>query len=257
MEESQVPEDIVEEEVGKKKGGKRGPAKQLVKPKAPAKADVKEDNKKKEAKGKKKEDKPAAKNKKDEEDEPGSNEEAENNKEESDAEKEEAKGKGKAKVGAKKATTKTVTIKPKDKKEKKEKKPKKEKDPNAPKRPKNAYMFFSLDPANVAEVKKENPVIKASRMIYLQSSRFGCLFTSYSEMMKEMGGQWKALDAKGKKVVISRSKTTNSYLSHFFFLLQKWEEMAAADKARYDKEMADYVCIIYAVLLDTYIFLFF
>ena len=73
------------------------------------------------------------------------------------------------------------------------------KDPNAPKRAKSGYLFFCQDTRQ--EVVNENPDMKNT------------------EVIRELGRQWQALD--------SRSKT-------------KFNKMANKDKSRYEKEMQSY-----------------
>lgn len=76
---------------------------------------------------------------------------------------------------------------------------KKLKDPEAPKRPKSSYLFFCA--AKRDSVKKKNPDAKVT------------------EISKELGKMWRALNPKKKK---------------------KYEKKAATDKERYTREMKDY-----------------
>jgi len=86
---------------------------------------------------------------------------------------------------------------------KKGKKGKKEKDPNKPKKAMASYMFF----------------IKEARADIIRVDLKGD-GSKVAEVSKIAGAKWKALDAKGK---------------------EKYEKLAAADKERYAKEMAEYV----------------
>ena len=81
----------------------------------------------------------------------------------------------------------------------KKKGPKKEKDPNAPKKPLSSYMLFSK--ASRADVKASCPTMTPS------------------ELMKELGSQWRGLEEADKK---------------------PYADAYAKDKARYDEEMKTY-----------------
>jgi hypothetical protein len=87
-----------------------------------------------------------------------------------------------------------------NKKDTKKKAPKKEKDPNAPKRPTSAYFFFMADAR--PKTKADNPD------------------ASVSELAKIMGAEW------------NKIKETDE--------AKKYVDMAAKDKARYEKEKAAY-----------------
>jgi len=88
----------------------------------------------------------------------------------------------------------TYVPSPEDKKKKRKKK-----DPNAPKRPTLAYIYYVNSRQD--RVRKEHPDYKMT------------------EVMRALGAEWRALDAKSKK---------------------PFEDMATKDKVRYQKEMANY-----------------
>ena len=82
----------------------------------------------------------------------------------------------------------------------KKKKKKKKRDPNAPKHPMSAYIIFSS--AMRDKVKEETGQ------------------TSVTEIAKELGTRWKAMDEEARK---------------------PYQEQANEDKERYAKQMAEYV----------------
>merc|ERR1712166_524647 len=86
----------------------------------------------------------------------------------------------------------------------KKKKKKKKKDPNAPKRGKSAYILFSSE--HRARVKASNPDASAPEMLSL------------------LGAEWQQL----KSVSSAKSE------------LDRFNQLAADDKARYEREMASY-----------------
>jgi len=101
--------------------------------------------------------------------------------------------------GVKKAEVKGRTKRvapPKKQNPKRVPKGKKQKDANAPKKNKSAYMFYCQE--NRAQVKEENPEMKAT------------------EITKKLGAQWKSLEKDEKA---------------------KYDQMAAADKQRYQNEL--------------------
>ena len=106
----------------------------------------------------------------------------------------------------------------------KEKKEKKVKDPNAPKGPLGSYMLFSADQR--PQIKKDFPDLKIT------------------EVAKKMGELWKQVDEKVRKGSMIHALTPYpSDLPPLILLTQtkkKYEDLAAKDKERYQKEMAKY-----------------
>ena len=106
----------------------------------------------------------------------------------------------------------------------KEKKEKKVKDPNAPKGPLGSYMLFSADQR--PQIKKDFPDLKIT------------------EVAKKMGELWKAVDEKVREGSMNDAPALTIpltlHLSSSSQTKKKYEDLAAKDKERYQKEMAKY-----------------
>merc|ERR1712091_487089 len=124
-----------------------------------------------------------------------------------------------------KKPTKKAGKKPAIGKNGKPKKKKKAKDPNKPKRAMVAFMYFSIDQRPVMQ--RQNPTLKIADISKMLGAQWRSMSAAQkknpslgiADISKELGKQWRGMNASQKV---------------------PYEEKAAKDKMRYEKEMKSF-----------------